>query len=70
MWKALRASKWMWQASIDSVYDYLTSQWDHKPCSIELVVAVDEPRGSAEELAQVQDVLGSFTTAYRSSGQS
>ena len=58
------------EASIDSVYDYLTSQWDHKPCSIELVVAVDEPRGSAEELAQVQDVLGSFTTAYRSSGQS
>lgn len=58
------------EASIDSVYDYLTGQWDQKPCRIELVVAVDEPKGSAEELAQVQDVLGSFTTAYKSSGPS
>ena len=31
---------------------------------------VDEPKGSAEELAQVTDVLGSFTTSYKTSGSS
>ena len=32
-----------------------------------LVVEVEEPRGSAEELAKVKDVLGTFTTSYSSS---
>lgn len=58
------------EASIDSVYDYLTEEWDYEPCSIQLVIVVDEPRGSAEELAQVTDVLGSFTTSYATSGSS
>ena len=31
---------------------------------------MDEPKGSAEELAQVTDVLGSFTTSYKTSGSS
>ena len=35
-----------------------------------LEIVVDEPKGSAEELAQVTDVLGSFTTSYKTSGSS
>lgn len=35
---------------------------------IPLVIDTDEPRGSYEELAQVKDVLGTFTTSYSSSG--
>ena len=58
------------ETSIDRVNDYLTQNWDHQPCRIELDVAVEEPQGSAEELLQVKDVLGSFTTAYTSSGAS
>lgn len=58
------------ETSIDRVNDYLTQNWDHQPCRIELDVAVEQPQGSAEELAQVKDVLGSFTTAYTSSGAS
>lgn len=58
------------ETSIDRVYDYLTTQWDHQPCRIELDIVVDEPRGSKEELSQVQDVLGSFTTSYSTSGSS
>ncbi len=56
------------ETSIDKVYDYLTEEWDGQPCRIELDVIVDEPEGSAEELAQVTDVLGSFTTSYKTSG--
>ena len=55
------------ETSIDKINDYLTQEWNYEPCSIELDVAVDEPRGSAEELAAVQDLLGSCTTSYTTS---
>lgn len=58
------------ETSIDLVYNYLTGEWDHEPCQIALDVAVEEPKGSAEELAQVKDILGSFTTSYSTSGPS
>ena len=56
------------EKSIDTVYDYLTEEWDHEACSIPLEIVVAEPKGSAEELAQVTDVLGSFTTSFKTSG--
>lgn len=56
------------ETSIDLVYNYMTGEWDHQACRIPLDITVDEPRGSAEELAVVTDVLGSFTTSYTSSG--
>lgn len=55
------------EASVDVVNDYLVGEWDRRPCAIALDVAVQEPPGSAEELARVQDLLGSFTTSYSSS---
>ncbi|MDE7251473.1 MAG: VanW family protein [Acetatifactor sp.] len=58
------------EASIDKIYDYLTGDWDHQPCRIPLEITVDEPLGSAEELANVTDLLGGFTTSYRTSGAS
>lgn len=56
------------ETSIDIVNDYLTQEWNHQACSIPLDIAVDEPEGSAEELAAVTDVLASFTTSFTSSG--
>lgn len=58
------------ETSIDLINDYLIGEWDHQPCTIALDIAVDEPKGSIEELAQVTDVLGSFTTSYSTSGAS
>lgn len=58
------------EASIDKIYDYLTGDWDREPCRIALEITVDEPKGSAEELANVTDLLGGFTTSYRTSGPS
>lgn len=55
------------ETSVDLVNDRLTGDWDCLPCVIALNVEVLEPRGSAEELAQITDVLGSFTTSYSSS---
>ncbi len=56
------------ESSIDSVNNYLTLEWNHEPCSIPLDIETEEPKGSAEELAAVKDVLGSYTTAYTNSG--
>ncbi len=53
--------------SIDVIYDYLAGEWNHESCSIQLSVAVTEPRGSEEELLMVKDLLGSFTTSYSTS---
>lgn len=55
------------EASFDKIYELLSGGWDGQPCSIPLVVEVSQPRGSAEELAKVKDVLGTFTTSYSSS---
>lgn len=58
------------ETSIDTIYNYMTGEWDCQPCAIALEVAVEEPRGKAEDLAMVTDVLGSFTTSYRTSNGS
>lgn len=58
------------EASIDTIYEYLTTEWNREPCSIALDIEVEEPQGTAEDLAQVKDVLGTFTTSYSTSGSS
>lgn len=55
------------ETSIDLVNDQLVKNWDGQPCTIALDVKAVEPRGSEEELLQVKDILGSFTTSYKSS---
>lgn len=55
------------ETSIDLINDYLTQEWDRQACSIDLDVKMEEPKGSLEQLSQVADVLGSFTTTYNAS---
>ena len=52
-------------ASADAVYDYLAGEWDGTECDVDLVISVDEPAGTAEDLAKVKDVLGTFTNLER-----
>lgn len=55
---------------VDSVYainDFLADEWNGTNNEIELVTDVVEPRGNEEELAQVQDLLGSFSTDFSTS---
>jgi vancomycin resistance protein YoaR len=58
------------QASKDAVYEYLTENFNGTACDIDLVIAVDEPKGNADDLSKVKDVLGTFTTSYSTSGSS
>lgn len=58
------------EKSIDVVYDYLKDEWDYNDSTILLTINEDVPMGSAKELSQVQDVLGTFTTSFASSGKS
>jgi vancomycin resistance protein YoaR len=57
-------------ASTDAVYDYLAENFNGGACDIDLVITVDEPKGNAEDLSKVKDVLGTFTTSYSTSGSS
>ena len=56
------------EASIDTIYNYMTQEWDLQPCTIALDVAVDQPKGSVEELSRVTDLIGSYTTSFSTSG--
>ena len=56
------------ESSIDTIYDQLVSEWCEEPYSIALNIDVEQPKGSAEELSKVQDVLGTFTTSFKTSG--
>lgn len=56
--------------SANTVYDYLVANWQNGDCEIALEAAVVEPQGSAEDLAKVKDVLGTFTTSYSTSNNS
>ena len=56
------------ETSIDKIYNFLETEWQSAPATLALDILVDEHRGTLEELQQVKDVLGTYTTSYRSSG--
>ena len=57
-------------ASAEKVAEYIETEWDHGTAELALEIIVDEPLGSAEELAKVKDILGTSTTSYSTSGSS
>lgn len=58
------------EASLTLVEDYLCNGWDKQDARIELSIVTDEPRGTKEELSRVHDVLGTFSTSFKTSGSS
>lgn len=56
------------EASVESVYERLTGDWNGGACDVDLTVRIDEPQGTAEDLEKVRDVLGTFTTSFSTSG--
>lgn len=54
-------------ASIDEITTFLNEEWSGDNTEIELVTMEVQPKGSAEELSKVQDLLGSCSTDYSSS---
>lgn len=55
--------------STEIIYNFLTEDWNHEDGKIGLEVTIVEPRGSAEELSRVTDILGSFSTSFGSSNK-
>lgn len=56
------------EASLDRLSQFLTEEWDGTQTEVELVAITEQPLGSEEELSQVRDVLGTFSTSFKSSG--
>jgi vancomycin resistance protein YoaR len=50
--------------SADLIIEFLENDWDKKDVSINLIIALVEPRGTYEELSSLTDVLGTFSTSY------
>lgn len=56
------------EESLNIIEAYFVQKWDGNDATVELVAEVVEPKGTEEELAKVQDLLGSFHTSYGTSG--
>ncbi len=56
-------------AAVSTIVEYLQNDWSAENADevLELETVVTEPEGSAEELAYVTDLLGSYTTSFSTS---
>lgn len=54
--------------SANLVKTFIQNDFANGTGTVALSVKADAPKGSAEELAKVKDVLGSYTTSYKTSG--
>ena len=52
------------EASARNIADFLNNEWDYTDAVLRLQVDVIEPKGTVEELSQVQDVIGTFTSSF------
>lgn len=50
------------EASHNALTLFFTGDWEHKEAVIQLVSKVDEPKVTREDLEQIEDLLGSYTT--------
>lgn len=55
-------------ASIADIQANIYTYFKEGQTTIKLVVVESSPEGSREELAQIKDIIGTFTTSYSSSG--
>lgn len=58
------------EGSLKLVESYLCDGWDKQDARIELSIVTDEPRGNETELSRVHDVLGTFSTSFKTSNSS
>lgn len=55
------------EKAVDTISSYIAEEFDGQDASVSIPTKISEPKGSREELAKVKDLLGSFTTAFKSS---
>ncbi|MGN0243707.1 MAG: VanW family protein [Lachnospiraceae bacterium] len=57
-------------AAVEAFATYIEQEWDGEDAAFELQVILSEPKHKAEELKQVKDKLGTYTTNYSTSSES
>jgi len=55
--------------SEEAILDYLKSSWNGSNATIDLTIDEEQPKGNADTLSKIKDVLGTYTTAYKTSSQ-
>lgn len=53
--------------SINDLKEYFANEWDGMSNELPLYTEIVEPQGSVDTLSKVKDVIGTFTTNYKSS---
>ena len=56
------------QETAQRLLRYLTQDWNGRDTVLDIDMVVDEPKGKTDELSQIGDVLGMFSTNFSSSG--
>ena len=54
-------------AAVDVILAYIEDEFDGADATIAIPTKITEPLGSAEELAKVKDLLGTFSTSFKTS---
>lgn len=57
-------------AAPEKILTFIEEEYNGQETSIEIPTKITEPEGSAEELAKVKDLLGGFSTSFKSSNSS
>lgn len=55
------------EASAALIEEYISTEWTREDAVLLLSAEITEPKGSKEELAKVQDLLGGYSTNFRTS---
>jgi len=55
------------QPSVALIEEFISGEWNREDATVALSAEITEPKGSEEELAMVKDLLGSYSTNFRTS---
>lgn len=58
------------EASLNRIYEYFVEEWDGQDDSVALVAVTQELSFGEEDLKRVKDVLGTFSTSFKTSNSS
>lgn len=56
------------EGSVQKIMDFMSAEWDRNNSEINMVMEIEKPRGTREELSKIKEVLGTFSTGFQTSG--
>lgn len=57
-------------ASADGLENFIINEWGGENTAYQLIIKIDDPNGSYEDLALVKDELGTYSTSFKTSSSS